>query len=353
MVKMLHDKGAKAGLPISGTFELTQRCNFNCDMCYVHDANKKADPISAQQWLELGRQAKQAGMAFLLLTGGEPLIRKDFDEIYEGLIKMGFLISINSNGSLIDKHIELFKKYPPVRFNISIYGADDCAYNNLCHAKSYDKVINNIKLLRENNIDVKINLVVTPANKSDYKKIIDITEELKVPIKPTAYAYPAIRLGKIVNEARLSAKEAAECTIDIFKIQYPHDTYIKKLQTYANPPEGNITTKIRCRAGACTFWVTADGVLSPCGMLPEPTAFPFKDGFEKAWDQIKNSTKEINLPNDCVNCKYAGYCIVCAAMCKAETNAFDKKPEYICEMMQHLNEIAIKKLAEEGEINEN
>ena len=84
MVKYLHDKGLRDGIPVSGTFELTQRCNFGCEMCYVHDCTQKTDPLSARDWLSLARQAKDAGTVFLLLTGGEPLIRDDFEEIYMG-----------------------------------------------------------------------------------------------------------------------------------------------------------------------------------------------------------------------------------------------------------------------------
>ena len=347
MVKYLHDKGAKEGLPISGTFELTQRCNFNCDMCYVHDANKKADPLTAEQWLDLGRQAQKAGTVFLLLTGGEPLIRNDFDEIYLGLVKMGFLISINSNGSLIDRHIELFKKYPPIRFNISLYGANDEAYNSLCHVRSYDKVISNIKILRDNGISVRINHVVTPANKNDSKFIVDKAKELDAFLKATSYAYPAIRLGKTDNEARLSFEEATRKMLELDRYRYSKEDYFKKLRAYASLPEGPKTNTIRCRAGSCSFWITADGVMRPCGMISEPDTFPVRDGFDKAWEETKLATSKIRLPDECINCKYSGICIVCAAMCKAETGEFNKKPEYICNMMERLYELSLEEL--EGE----
>ena len=108
MVTYLHGKGIREGIPVSGTFELTQRCNFGCEMCYVHDCTQKTDPLSAEDWISLAKQARDAGTVFLLLTGGEPLIRDDFEEIYRALAKMGFLISINTNGSLLEKYTRLF-----------------------------------------------------------------------------------------------------------------------------------------------------------------------------------------------------------------------------------------------------
>ena len=102
----IHAKGARLGLPIAGNFELTSRCNFQCKMCYVHD-QKNVD-LSAEEWISIGKSAVDQGMVFLLLTGGEPFLRPDFCEIYEALYKMGLLISINTNGSLIDDSMFAF-----------------------------------------------------------------------------------------------------------------------------------------------------------------------------------------------------------------------------------------------------
>ena len=147
----LHHKGRQLGIPVSGTFELTSRCNFSCKMCYIHssDCNKNKEyELSADEWIKLGEKARDAGMIFLLLTGGEPLIREDFPLIYKRLNSMGFIISINTNGSLItDEIIELFREYTPGRVNVSLYGASDETYRSLCSSDSYEKAISNIKKL--------------------------------------------------------------------------------------------------------------------------------------------------------------------------------------------------------------
>ena len=118
---LLHEKGRRMGLPISGTFELCKRCNFNCKMCYVHRKGDTAEnELTASQWLELGKKARDAGTVFLLLTGGEPLVRADFPKIYTGLKSLGLVVSINTNGFLLSDEIaELFIKNPPHKLNIS------------------------------------------------------------------------------------------------------------------------------------------------------------------------------------------------------------------------------------------
>ena len=74
ITEYLHAKAARQGIPLSGTFELTPLCNMNCRMCYVRMSREQQEAIrplrTAAQWLELGRQAKEQGLLYLLLTGG-------------------------------------------------------------------------------------------------------------------------------------------------------------------------------------------------------------------------------------------------------------------------------------------
>ena len=340
MVKYLHSKGVAEGIPVSGNFELTQRCNFNCKMCYVHDCSHKTDPLSAEDWINLAQQAKDAGTIFLLLTGGEPLLRDDFEQIYTALVEMGFLVSINTNGSLLEKYYTLFNKIPPTRINISLYGADNSAYNSLCGNNSFDKVLCSIKKMQSLGISLCLNTIFTPYNISDYKKIIDISKELKIPLKPTSYAYPPVRLGQKNEEIRFNPEEAAEYTFLIDKYRWEKDIYTNRLNKLLTPSEAPKVNKVHCRAGRASFWITADGIMRPCGMMPEPDSRPLVDGFKKAWEDIKSATDAIRTPEECLSCKYAGVCNVCAAMCRAETGEFGKVPKYICQMTQHLYSLA-------------
>ncbi len=340
MVKYLHEKGMREGIPVSGTFELTQRCNFNCKMCYVHDCENKKDSLSTEDWLNIAQQAMDAGTIFLLLTGGEPLLRDDFEEIYTSLVKMGFLVSINTNGSLLEEYSGLFDKLPPTRINVSLYGADNSAYRQLCGNDAFDKVISSIKQMKNQGISLRLNTIFTPKNISDYKKIVDISNELNIPLKPTTYAYPAVRLGRKDDDSRFSPETASEYIFSIDKYRLNKDLHksrVDKLLALPKGPEENI---VRCRAGRASYWITADGIMRPCGMLPEPDGRPLVDGFQKSWTDIKSATDAIRLPEECLTCKYAGICNVCAAMCKAETGDFGKTPQYICRMTKHLYSLA-------------
>ena len=163
----LHAKGARLSLPIAGNFELTARCNFDCPMCYVHlkseDMEAAGRELTAQQWIDLAREARDAGMVFALLTGGEPFLRKDFFEIYHAMKQMGLMVSINSNGSMIrGKILEQLLEDPPLRINVSLYGGCAETYRTMCGQDAFDTVVENLRTLKKAGVDVRLNVSITP-----------------------------------------------------------------------------------------------------------------------------------------------------------------------------------------------
>ena len=101
--KMLIKHGVKDKRPVSGTLELTPLCNMNCDMCYVHlsneEMNKQGEILDIDKWLDLVDQLEKAGVLFIMLTGGEPLLFPGFKELYLKLKRMGMVITVNTNGT--------------------------------------------------------------------------------------------------------------------------------------------------------------------------------------------------------------------------------------------------------------
>ena len=93
---------------------------------------------------------------------------------------------------------------------------------------------------------------------------------------------------------------------------------------------------VRCRAGSTSFWMTWDGKMLPCGMLPVPEARPLEVGFDAAWDHIRSGTKQIRMPAACGSCPRRPVCPVCPAVCITETGAFDRVPQYLCRETEEL-----------------
>ena len=331
----LFFQGIKHKIPLSGTFELTPRCNLSCRMCYVRlspsEIKGLGEELSAEEWVSIGEEARKKGMLFLLITGGEPLIRKDFRYIFSQLSKMGLLISINSNGTLIDEEmIEFFKEYPPYRINISLYGGSDETYERLCgNGASFEKTIKAINGLKAAGLEVKLNGSLTPYNQEDIKLMLDIAGKAGCYIQMGSYMFPPVRRKQTYHGKgdRFTPFEAAKCSIAVDRIEgYNSCEDYQRL-------EGD---KIKCRAGRASFWINWSGMMSPCGMLVDPIENVLEKGFDKAWNKIMKSTEAIRLPKECVSCSIKEICRPCAAMCYCETGSFDLKPQYICDMNREM-----------------
>ena len=356
----LHAKGRRLGLPIAGNFELTARCNFNCPMCYVHlseeQVRQQGGELTAQQWLQIAKDARDRGMIFALLTGGEPLVRRDFFEIYDGMKKMGILLSINSNGSLLRGEIlERFLADPPSRFNISLYGGSNATYEKMCGRPVYAQVKENIRALRKAGVDVSLNLSITPYNLQDIEQIYRDAVELDVNVKASSYMYPSIRVNgeQYGCGNRLSAEEAAAASVAWDAIRFSDEEFRQRAENMKNlvmnNPDGCPMEEgegVRCRAGTTSFWMTWDGRMLPCGMMTEPVVRPLEVGFDAAWQQLREATAAIRTPKECTGCAYKEVCGVCAAVCYTETGRFDGQPTYICRKTKETVRCTAQTLAE-------
>lgn len=354
-----YSKASYSKIPLSGTFELSPVCNFNCKMCYVRRTREEVQShyrkmVTYEQWIHIAKEAREQGMLFLLLTGGEPLLWPDFWQLYEELIKMGFLISINTNGSMIDElAIEKFKKYPPKRINITLYGGSDETYERLCGIKGvYGKVIKAIEGLQEAKIPVKLSCSLTPDNQSDLEKMINYAKEKKLILQVATYMFPPIRKDEsmVGENNRFTPKEAAYNRLKCYKLQNGKEKYIEYLnqilngytlplgldETCVDPLDG----KIRCRAGKASFWITWDGYLTPCGLMINPQSDLYKETFSEAWESIVTQSEALVTTGICNNCSNVEICHPCTAIALAETGEFSGVPKYLCELTMEMKKIA-------------
>lgn len=121
------------------------------------------------------------------------------------------MVSINSNGSMLDGAIrERLLEDPPFRINISLYGSCDETYKTMCGQSAFDRVVDNIRALKNAGIDIRVNLSITPYNRQDIGRIYRICKELGVHVKASSYMYPSIRTGSDFGCGnRLSEVDAA------------------------------------------------------------------------------------------------------------------------------------------------
>ena len=344
----VFQKGAVKHVPVNGTFELTSRCNLSCKMCYIHMTEQeqciKGKELTTAEWTEIGRQAVNQGMLYLLITGGEPLIRPDFCEIYTEMVKMGVMVSINTNGTLLDKEIvDCFCHYRPETVNITLYGMSEETYGNLCgNHKGFEKAINGIRMLKSAGIRVCINTTFTHHNLKDMDALIDFAKDMEIPIRTAAYLFPPVRHAQknTINDVFLSAEDQGKAgayfdykTLESDKLKERQE-YIKKIVTEDDENKYEVE-KLACDASSCmagrgAFWVSWDGYMYPCGMLPSYAMNLKETNFQSAWDKMGEYVKEILVSSKCKKCKYKKICPSCAAVAWSENQSTSCVPEVLC-----------------------
>ena len=340
--RLVH-KAKQSKVPINGSIELLPLCNMNCDMCYVRlslsEMKVQGKLRSLDEWLHVAEEMKDAGTLFLLLTGGEPLLYSEFNQLYLKLKNMGFVITINTNGTLIDEAwADFFGEHKPRRINITLYGADDNAYQELCHyPDGFDKVINAVKLLKERDVDVKLSSSLTRANQNDMARIIDLGEALGIPVRVDTYMMPAVRERNrpYDEQSRLDPVSAARVRIQALKQEMGKklfEEYVRKIifeVEHILPEDG--PGKVHCLAGNCSFTINWQGNLRPCVVMSEPSVSVFEEGFEKAWQKVSDAVSAIRTSSVCNACKYRPICRTCCASALLEEGSYDAVPKYMCE----------------------
>lgn len=236
-------KAAHSRTPLSGTFELTPRCNLNCKMCYIRMTPEEMRPFgrerTAEEWISLGKTCAENGMLFLLLTGGEPFLRPDFREIYSALKKLGLFISVNTNGTLItDELLDFLSKDPPQILNITLYGASNETYKKLCgNPNGFSIVSSVIDKLIARHIAVQINVSLTPDNFGDLADIIRFGNSRNLPLKISSYMFPPVRKkdgSGSIEGVRFTEKESGLARFESMRLQLPDDAFSRLRENFRN-----------------------------------------------------------------------------------------------------------------------
>lgn len=319
-------------------------------MCYVRKSGKEVEEmgglLSTEQWLNIAREARDAGLLFPLLTGGEPFLRSDIKEIIEGIQNMGMQVSINSNATLIDEEMaKWLSKHRPTRINITLYGASEESYQALCgDGSAYRKVTKAIGLLKGYGIPIKINFSVTPYNVQDMKKIVEYGHSVGAPVDIVTYMFPPIRrdIHSFGKNDRLTADQAGLARVLADFYQSEPAWFVGQAQRYSYFVD--VTDEMfeqfakmephemMCRAGRCSFWVDWQGNIRNCGMYSSVKTSLKNKPLIEAWQYLVKETEKIRYSSVCTNCPNFHLCHACIAMVYNECGTIDGRPKYICEM---------------------
>lgn len=335
--------------PLYCTMELTYRCNFRCRMCYVRMTDAQAAPYgrlrTPDEWLNMGRQVRDAGVLNLVLTGGECTQYPGFCELYEQLARMGFRISVMSNaGAWTDDVRDVLSRYPPTGVGVTLYGGCDETYAAVTgDPRGFSKVIDNLRFLRTRGIPFTLCFTIIRQNAPDYPKVGQACRELGVPyslitdicphrhceafsealscrLMPAERACVALHPPEEVGLALENAKEL-EKELEGFRMP-------------AAPAEPLPPEQDSCMSSQIGCAICWNGEMQPCVSLYGcRSVHPFETGFEAAWAQLKAQQEEtFRRPAVCQACGMAPDCLHTCAGRRFEGTGSPHEPDpYTCQ----------------------
>ena len=340
--KAVWEKAFEKAIPISGTFELTPRCNFNCRMCYVHLKNDEIPhygrELTAKEWLRIAEEAKQAGTTWLCITGGEPILHPEFPEIWEKLSQMGFFLTLQSNASLISGKIaDLLEKYPPRRVKVTLYGADDDIYESVCGVKNgFSRVNDGIHTLMSLGIPVSLVSTIIRQNQEAVQKMAYYAYRHRLQWVPTTRVRASLRGGDTdVTGLRVNEMQEKHRCKEIQRRIREKDFFDPKRKpcTY-------------CKDYRVGYWVLWDGNMRFCSFLDKPDISVRELSFQEAWKQLQVYEEALEWPDQCKECSAKNVCFKCIATLATESGSIDRVPEKHCNAIRNLYE------KNKGKVNE-
>jgi radical SAM protein with 4Fe4S-binding SPASM domain len=338
-------KNKKALLSVD--LELTARCNNNCRHCYINvpeqDRVAMENELSFEEIKKIVEEAVLIGAVWCLITGGEPLLRGDFLDIYRYLKSKGLLVSIFTNATLVtEEHVKFFKKYPPRDIEVSVYGVIKKTYERVTRRPgSFDAFKHGLRLLMNEGIKIRLKAMALRSNVHEWASITQFCRERTKdyfrfdPFLHLRYDGNPVRNEEIKAE-RLSDQEIAALERnDLERFQC-----LKKSCDEFRVPKvshKNCNHLFHCGTGKGIFALSYDGLFRPCPSLWHPgCVYDLRKGsLIEAWHHVVPKVRDMQsnrreFLENCQICSLINLCLWCPAYAYLETGEMDTPVDYFC-----------------------
>jgi radical SAM protein with 4Fe4S-binding SPASM domain len=344
----LHQRQAGQRMPMQVSIEVTRRCPLECLHCYnnlpMGDMDAKRRELTKEEHFRVLDELVEMGCFWLLYTGGEIFARKDFLEIYTYAKKKGFLITLFTNGTIINEQIaDYLAEWPPFAIEITLYGRTRETYEALTAVpRSFDRCLRGIKLLKERGLPLKLKTVATTINKHEVLAMRQFAEEeLGVGFTTDGQINPRIDCSQSPLAVRLTPEEVV--ALDLHSAKEVSEYRRLAMRDLEKPP--NLTqsdTLYFCGGGVNSFAINAYGEIGICVISQQETFGVREGGVRRVWDeslsQLRNRKR--TRVTKCIECRIQSLCAMCPANGELENGDRESPVEFLCNVA-HLRAAAI------------
>jgi radical SAM protein with 4Fe4S-binding SPASM domain len=335
--------------PLLGSLdlELTERCNNNCIHCYINlpvDDSAKERELTTPKIKDILTEAASLGCFTVRLTGGEPLLREDFEEIYIFARRLGLKVLLFTNATLITPPLAdlLFRIPPGEKVEVSVYGMSKKSYEAVTRTLgSFKAAMRGIKLLQNKEVPFIVKAAFLPQNRCELDEFE--TWASTIPWMDKAPSYSAFfdlrarrdseEKNKLIKKLRVPPEEAVQV------LSRDRNRYLQEMKQFCAKFMRATDNKIfSCGLshGGC---VDAYGNFQPCMLLRHPdTVYDLRTGYlREALVEFFPRIKKMKTQNSdylarCSRCFLHGLCEQCPGKSWMEHGTLDTPIDYFCQV---------------------
>ena len=331
-------------------WELTKRCNLRCVHCRAESYDKEFEhELSLQDCKNILDSIAAYYKPIMVLTGGEPLYRKDLFDIAGYANGKGLPIALATNATLIDREIaSAIKKSGFDRVSISIDGPDALTHDSFRGIPgSFDKALQGAQLLHEAGVPFQFNTTITRRNVTSIEKILQLAKTMHA-VALHIFMLVPVGCGVEIAQTDMLSKEqyeevlrwfyhtTQEAGIEFKATCAPH--YYRIIRQEAKKENRKLTFETDglaavtrgCLAGSGVCFISHRGDVQPCGYLPLVAGNCLHTPFNELWESSELFLKLRDLSNlegKCGVCEYKAFCAGCRARAYyASGNYMDEEP---------------------------
>ena len=338
-----NERGRKLCVPMTGGIALTHRCNLKCIHCYAGPEVVPSErDVPTTRWLELIDEMVDAGCLFLLITGGDPLVHSGFKQIYRHAKESGMLVTVFTNGLLIDQEIlDIFTELPPHVVEISIYGARAEMHDGITGVPgSFVRLLKVVDQLLARGIRLRLKSILMNPNLAEFAEIrVLVEEKYGVEFRMDAAIIPRLDGDMMPLELRVAPKDAVQQEMASPKQRKKWAEVQAQCKLLEPSPR-----LYNCGAGVIGFHIDANGDLLPCLMTTNIKYNLLERAFADGWKYITKAMREILVDKsvECASCENRVICGWCPSYALLENGDANSKPQYLCDLGKYRREMLVK-----------